>query len=144
MEQSKPWKKLVRPTSCIPEWSSRAEEEYVCEDVGCSPARKGNRDDLRCGRAMRRDRCGEDVPGGLYHDRASRWRSANAKTALRDRRGGVRKPARLAETGRRDACRDGIHGLVLEAGLQHPGDRLPGLPGESGGGKESQGSQNRR
>jgi hypothetical protein len=37
MEQSKPGKKLVRPTYRIPEWSSRAEEEYSCEDVGCSP-----------------------------------------------------------------------------------------------------------
>jgi hypothetical protein len=40
MEQSKPVTKLVRPTYGIPEWSSRAEEEYLCEDVGCSPARK--------------------------------------------------------------------------------------------------------
>src|SRR5690242_464348 len=59
MEQSKPLTKLVRPTYGIPEWSSRAEEEYLCEDVGCSPARKEQRNDLRCSRAMRRDRRGE-------------------------------------------------------------------------------------
>src|SRR6478672_13391301 len=61
MEQSKPVTKLVRPTYGIPEWSSRAEEEYLCEDVGCSPARKEQRNDLRCSRAMRRDRRGEDA-----------------------------------------------------------------------------------
>ena len=55
MEQSKPVKKLVRPTYRIPEWSSRAEKEFIGEDVGCSPARKENRNDLRCRRAMRRD-----------------------------------------------------------------------------------------
>ena len=48
MEQSKPVRKLVRPTYRIPEWSSRAEEEFICKDVGCSPARKENRVDLRC------------------------------------------------------------------------------------------------
>jgi hypothetical protein len=80
MEQSKPVRKLVRPTYRIPEWSSRAEEEYICVDVGCSPARKENRDDLCCGRAMRRDRRGEDVPGGLRHDRTSR---GEARTKMR-------------------------------------------------------------
>ena len=35
MEQSKPVTKLVRPTYGIPEWSSRAEEECLCEDVEC-------------------------------------------------------------------------------------------------------------
>ena len=73
MEQSKPGKKLVRPTYRIPEWSSRAEEEFICKDVGCSPARKENRDDLRGGRAMRWDRREKNVPGGLRHDRASGW-----------------------------------------------------------------------
>jgi hypothetical protein len=38
MEQLKPATKLVRPTYRIPEWSSRAEEEFIGKDVGCSPA----------------------------------------------------------------------------------------------------------
>src|SRR5215831_12072561 len=93
MEQLKPATKLVRPTYRIPEWSSRAEEEFIGEDVGCSPARKENGDDLRGGRAMCRDRRGEDVPGGLRHDRAFGWGSTHAKATLRNHRGGVGEPA---------------------------------------------------
>src|SRR3974377_1235854 len=121
MGQSKPVRKVVRPTYGIPEWSTRAEEEYLCKDVGCSPAGKENRDDLRCCRAMRWDRCGEDIPGGLRHERTSGWGSAHAKATLRDDCFGVGKPARLAETGRSHARGDGIHGFVLEAGFQRTG-----------------------
>src|SRR5215472_6524739 len=106
MEQLKPATKLVRPTYRIPEWSSRAEEEFICKDVGCSPARKENGDDLCGGRAMRRDRRGEDVPGGLRHDRSSGWGSAYAEAALRDGYIRVGKSARLAETRESHACGD--------------------------------------
>jgi hypothetical protein len=45
MEQLEPSTKLARPTCWIPEWSSRAEEEDISEDVGCSSAGKENNDD---------------------------------------------------------------------------------------------------
>src|SRR6476646_963759 len=118
----KPMTKLVKPTYRIPEWSSRAEEEYIGEDVGCSPARKENRDDLRGGRAMRRDRRGEDVPGSLHHDRTSGSGSAYAEAALRDGYGRVGKLARLAETSGSHARGDGVHRFLLEAGFQRPSE----------------------
>jgi hypothetical protein len=62
----------------------------------------------------------ERWPGSTWGKRAWRsaswqdsgWGRAHVKTALRDDCGGVGTPARLAETGRSHACRDGIHGFV--------------------------------
>src|SRR5271168_5296792 len=101
-------------------------------------------DDLRGGGAMRRDRRGEDVPGGLSDERLFERGTASGEAPFWNHSQRVGKAARLVEGRGYHACGDGEHGLVLETCVQRAGRERAGLPGQPAGSEGTQGPQDRR